>query len=145
MARKKNSALVNNREEKARAEVRHALRDLPTTSADAIKKEREFLSFAAARLSERTDINIDRLLEQLVDVRNGLLDRFFDVHKRDAFRLSIPDAHKSDAFRDHDYIVRAICASESSAHFRPHLGAIMPCKCYAAPTRRREMHCSATV
>ena len=132
MARKKNSALVNNREEKARAEVRHALRDLPTTSADAIKKEREFLSFAAARLSERTDINIDRLLEQLVDVHNGLLDRFFDVHKRDAFRLSISDAHKGDAFRDHDYIVRAICANRIERALPP-----SPWRDYALQVLRR--------
>src|SRR5262245_65853077 len=103
MARKKNSALVNNREEKARTEVRHALRDLPTTSADAIKKEREFLSFAAARISEGTDFG--RLLDRLVDVHNGLLDRLFDVHKSDAFRLT--DYRKSEAFLDHDYSLRA--------------------------------------
>src|SRR5262245_23495911 len=91
MARKKNSALVNNREEKARTEVRHALRDLTTTSADAIQKEREVCSSAAARFSEATvDVHsIDR-----VNVHNAL-DRI----------------HKSDAFRDHDYMFRAICAN----------------------------------
>jgi hypothetical protein len=128
MARKKNSALVNNREEKARTEVRHALRDLPTTSADAIKKEREFLSFAAARFPE--DIDFGRLLDRLVDIRNGLLDRLFDVHKSDAFRLS--DVHKSDAFRDHDYIFRAICANRIERALPP-----SPWRDYALQVLRR--------
>src|SRR5262245_39931325 len=125
---KKNSALVNNREEKARTEVRHALRDLPTTSADAIKKEREFLSFAAARISEGTDFG--RLLDRLVDVHNGLLDRLFDVHKSDAFRLS--DVRKSDAFRDHDYIFRAICANRIERALPP-----SPWRDYALQVLRR--------
>jgi hypothetical protein len=110
MARKKNSALVNNREEKARTEVRHALRDLPTTSADAIKKEREFRSFAAARLSEGKDLRL---------LTNRLLDRLFVVHK-------------SDAFRDHDYIYRAICANRIERALPP-----SPWRDYALQVLRR--------
>src|SRR5215831_4826501 len=121
MARKKNSAPVNNREEKARTEVRHALRDLPTTSADAIKKEREFLSLVAARLSEGTDFNTDRLL------------RLSDVHNQDRLdRLRLCDVHKSDAFRDHDYIVRAICANRIECALPP-----SPWRDYALQVLRR--------
>jgi hypothetical protein len=110
MARKKNSAPVNNREEKARTEVRHALRDLPTTSADAIKKEREWLSFAAARLSEGKDFRL---------LTNRLVDQLFDVHK-------------SDPFRDHDYIHRAICANRIERALPP-----SPWRDYALQVLRR--------
>jgi len=152
MARKKNSAPVNNREEKARTEVRHALRDLPTTAADAIKKEREFFHALAQAVVERGEWvarrqqfdghdvvgqtesagdaawRADRRLSEGTDFR--LLDRFADVHNGALDRFS--DVLKSDAFRDHDYIFRAMCANRIERALPP-----SPWRDYALQALRR--------